>query len=403
LTLFSLLHLALGLDGAGWHPAAWREPEARAAELFTGPLWLEHVREAEAGLLDFVTIEDSHRLQPAGGGGRLDRVRGRLDAIMLAAWLAPRSRGVGIVPAASTTLSEPFLLASQIATLDFAARGRAGWQATVASARADAAYVGPRAAATGAAAWDDAAEHVEVVRALWDSWEDDAEIRDAATNRFFDRRRVHRVDFAGEHLRVAGPSITPRSPQGQPIVVVRASDEPTMRLAATCADVILVPARSDEELAIVREQLDAALASAARPPRSVRLLIDAVVFLDVEPGSAADRRERLDAAGGEQLAKATPIDDGAGGDELVLTSTPQELADRLVGWSELGYDGARLRPGAVPHDLRAITRQLVPELQRRDAFRRTYEVSTLRGLLGFERPQNRFAVRASSDRLLVAD
>ena len=92
-------HLAVALDGAGWHPVAWREPGARPAELFTARYWTDLVREAQRGLLDFVTFEDSFGLQSTrdGADGRVDRVRGRLDATLVAAAVAPRTTGIGLV------------------------------------------------------------------------------------------------------------------------------------------------------------------------------------------------------------------------------------------------------------------------------------------------------------------
>src|ERR1035441_5830576 len=105
------VHLAVALDGAGWHPAAWREADARPAELFTAGYWADLVAEAERCLLDFVTIEDSLGLQsddPFEPDDRTDRVRGRLDAVLIAARIAPRSRGIGLVPTATVTQTEPF-------------------------------------------------------------------------------------------------------------------------------------------------------------------------------------------------------------------------------------------------------------------------------------------------------
>ena len=125
----SRLRLGLALADAGWHPAAWREPGARAGELFTAGYWVDQLREAESARLDFVTIEDSVRLQSTRADGpddRTDQVRGRLDAIMIAARVAPLTRQIGIVPAAATTLSEPLLVSTQIATLDHVTGGRAG-------------------------------------------------------------------------------------------------------------------------------------------------------------------------------------------------------------------------------------------------------------------------------------
>lgn len=373
----------MALDGAGWHPAAWREPGACPTGLFTGRYWLEQVRQAQDGLLDFVTIEDSDRLQSSredGPDGRGDQVRGRLDATLIAAWVAPRTGHLGIVPAAGTTLTEPFLLSTQIATLDFVSRGRAGWLAQASAAPGDAAYVGPRSVAIGDARWAEAGEHIEVVRRLWDSWEDGAEIRDAATNRFLDRRRVHHIDFVGEHLSVKGPSITPRPPQGQPIVAMLAGSGPATEIAVRHADVIFVTAHEEDGLVTERRRIDELATAAARDPSSLRTLADIVVFLDLDASAARARRDRLDRS-----------DDAPHRfDTLVFSGTPAQLADRLIGWHELGYQGFRLRPATVPHDLRAITQVLVGELQLRGAFRRRYEAGTLRELLGLGRPGSRY-------------
>src|SRR5271156_5950093 len=128
------LHLAVALDGAGWHPAAWREPDARPSELFSAGYWVDLVAEAERGLLDFVTIDDSLGLQSLRRGvpdDRVDKVRGRLDAVLIAARVAPTTSGIGLVPVATTTHTEPFHVSKSIATLAYVSLGRAGLQARV--------------------------------------------------------------------------------------------------------------------------------------------------------------------------------------------------------------------------------------------------------------------------------
>ena len=212
------IHLALALDGAGWHPAAWREPDAvPAAGLFGADYWLDQVRRAEAAHLDFVTIEDGFPLQSGG------QVRGRLDAALIAARIAPLTRRIGLVPTITTTHTEPFHVSKVLASLDYASTGRAGWRARIGGPAEEAALFGRRGPeANVAELFAEAADHVEVVRRLWDSWEDDAEIRDAATGRFIDREKLHYIDFEGARFHVRGPSITPRPPQGQPPVVALA-------------------------------------------------------------------------------------------------------------------------------------------------------------------------------------
>src|ERR1700735_4936531 len=102
----SPLHLAVALDGAGWHPAAWRADDARPADLFEAGYWSDLVSEAERGSLDFVTIEDSLGVQSddsAEPDDRTDRVRGRLDAVLITSRIAPRTKGIGFLPTAVVT------------------------------------------------------------------------------------------------------------------------------------------------------------------------------------------------------------------------------------------------------------------------------------------------------------
>src|ERR1700727_1807673 len=178
------LHLAVALDGAGWHPAAWREPRARPAELLSGRYWTDVIAEAERGLLDFVTIEDGFSVQSS----RADRVTGRLDAVLIAARVAPLTRHIGLIPTVIVTHTEPFHISKAIATLDYASKGRAGLRVRVSRSTNEAALIGRREhPLPSAELLAEAADYVEAIRRLWDSWEDDTEIRDAAAGLFIDR------------------------------------------------------------------------------------------------------------------------------------------------------------------------------------------------------------------------
>ncbi|MFE9118876.1 LLM class flavin-dependent oxidoreductase [Streptomyces sp. NPDC007172] len=394
----SPLHLAVALDGTGWHPASWREPVSRPRDLLTAGYWADLVAEAEHGLLDLVTIEDGLGLQsskPTGPDDRTDQVRGRLDAVLIAARVAPLTRHIGVVPTVVTTHTEPFHISKAIATLDYVSTGRAGVRVQIGPRPNEAAHFGRRTLPSLPAGgyntpegqevvrghFDEAADYVEVVRRLWDSWEDDAEIRDAATGRFIDRDKVHYIDFEGEHFRVKGPSITPRPPQGQPIVSALAHGTIPNRLVARAADIgFVTPHDSDQARAIVAE-IRAEQAAAGRADETVHVFGDLVVFLDEDPSAAAARRERLDALAGAPYTS----------DARIFTGTASQLADLIQELQQAGLSGFRLRPAVVAHDLPAITRGLVPELQRRGAFRGAYEADTLRGLLGLARPANRYA------------
>ena len=220
-----------------------------------------------------------------------------------------------------------------------------------------------------------------MLRRLWDSWEDDAEIRDAATGRFVDREKLHYIDFHGPQFSVRGPSITPRPPQGQPVVAALAHRDVAFRLVGRSADLGFVTPRDAADAADLLGTIRTEQEAAGRGGETVHVFGDVVVFLDASAAAAAERKERLDGLLGHEYRS----------DARVFVGTPAELADLALEWRAAGLSGLRLRPGALPHDLEQITRGLVPELQRRGAFRTGYEADTLRGLLGLSRPANRYA------------
>ncbi|MFF4249798.1 LLM class flavin-dependent oxidoreductase [Streptomyces sp. NPDC001663] len=394
----SHLHLAVALDGTGWHPASWREQVARPRDLFTAGYWADQVAEAERGLLDFVTLEDGLGLQSSHYGeldGRTDQVRGRLDAVLIASRIAPLTRHIGLVPTVITTHTEPFHISKAIATLDYVSTGRAGLRVQISARPHEADHFGrrtfppisieelqsPAGQERLTEHFDEVADYVEVLRRLWDSWEDDAEIRDVATGRFIDRDKLHYIDFEGRHFSVKGPSITPRPPQGQPLVTSLAHQTVPYRLVARQADVGYVTPHDTEQARAIVTEIRAEQETAGRAGELLHVFGDLVVFLDDEQSAAEDRRARLDALAGEPYTS----------DARIFAGTPAQLADLLQEFGEAGLSGFRLRPAVAGHDLPAITQGLVPELQRRGAFRTAYEADTLRGLLGLTRPANRYA------------
>ena len=376
------LFLGVALDGAGWHPAAWREPAARPADLLTAGYWVDLAGSLEAAGLDFLTIEDSLVLQSSRAAShdtRTDLVRGRLDAVMVAARVAPPTQRIGLIPSVTVTHTEPFHIAKAIATLDFVSRGRAGARVQVSARPHEAAHFGRRDPSALAAIDDlfaEAADYVEVVRRLWDSWEDDAEIRDVATGRFVDRDRLHYIDFEGRWFRVKGPSITPRPPQAQPPVVALAHSTVPYRFAASHADLSLITPMDATDARRILDEV-----AAFRGPRDVRVLADVVVFLGDSRAEAEDRKDRLDDRFGHRYRS----------DALVFVGTPAELADVVEEWSGAGIDGFRLRPAGIPHDVHLIQAGLVPLLRSRSLFPEVPRSGTLRERFGWGRPANRYA------------
>ncbi|MFK4226893.1 LLM class flavin-dependent oxidoreductase [Streptomyces sp. NPDC019890] len=342
------LHLAVALDG----------PARYDAEYYVGLSRL-----AERGALDFVTLGDSF-------------ARPGLDALAVLSRVAPTTERIGLVPTVTTTHTEPFHVSAAVATLDWVSRGRAGWQVDVSTTGAEARLFGRRPAAPGDALWQEAGEVADVAARLWDSWEDDAEIRDRATGRFIDRNKLHHVDFQGSTFSVRGPSIVPRPPQGRPVIVADGTGEPARAAAARHADVVLVRAGAPEQAAALRDDIRRRAQEGGRDPATLRVLVSLVVDLgesESAPEPGLDSGPRL--AGGPHFS---------GG--------PVDLAELITEWhAQAAVDGFHLAPIAPHRDLERIVNGTVALLQHRSLFRTFYPGGTLREHLGLARPANQYA------------
>jgi alkanesulfonate monooxygenase SsuD/methylene tetrahydromethanopterin reductase-like flavin-dependent oxidoreductase (luciferase family) len=404
-------YLGIALDGAGWHPAAWRDDSARPEALFDPDYWVSLVTEARAAGIDLVTIEDSFGLQTGGYGAvelRDDEVRGRLDALLLANTIAAQVAGIGIVPTVTTTHTEPFHTATGIQTLDHVSEGWAGWRVQVSGRSHEAAHVGrreipvldPVRAASGTdeqqvalirRLFGEAADAIEVARRLWDSWEDDAVIRDVATGRFIDRDRLHYIDFEGADFSVKGPSIVPRSPQGQPVVFVLAHQTVPYELAVAQADIVGITPHSDEHLQqILGELADAESTVERRAGEALRVWAEAVVLIEDTREAAVAALATLDELHGSTYAS----------DAAILADTAENVAAQLLRWQQAGISGVRLRPARLPLDLERITRTLVPVLAETGVLDRPASAATLRERLGLAVAANRYASPAPSPELI---
>ena len=390
------LHVGAALADAGWYPGAWRSENARPTELLTARYWTDLAALAQHALLDFVTIEDGLGLQrddPLTPDRRTDRVRGRLDAVLLANRIAPATRAIGIIPVATTTHTEPFHTSKAIATLDFVSSGRAGVALRVNGSAADAKLFGRRSLPEFTVAepdpavihslFSEAADYAEVLRRLWDSWEDDAEIRDIVTGRFVDREKLHYIDFEGEHFSVRGPSITPRPPQGQPIIAALGHRSVPYELIGRVADLGFITPHDHAEAVSITSEIDGARRSAGRHD-AVRVVADILVVLADTESQARARKEQLDEWAGAELHS----------DAEIFVGTPTGLVDRIEELAprdhEPSISGVRLRPAVLPDDLGALA-GVTEELAARGRFRTAYATDTLRGHLGLARPANRYA------------
>jgi len=348
------LRLAVALDGYGWHPEAWRHtPDL--PPVTSGRYWSGLATTSERGLLDFITFDDALTAQRRRRPDIEPRwLAGRPDAVLVAARVAPATKHIGLIPVATVTHTEPFHVSKAIATLDFVSHGRAGWQVRVSGTAHEAELFGRRDI-QGVDLFDEASDAVEVVRRLWDSWEDDAIIRDVATGRFVDRDKLHYIDFTGKYFSVKGPSITPRPPQGQPVVSALAHATPIYEFASRSTDLVFITPKDDDSLQTILTEV-----------AGLKVYADLYVTFD----GTADARS----------------------DALVFDGTPTELVDLMLHWQQSGVDGVRLRPAVNTTDLQIIVDEVVPLLQRAGRFRTAYtDGETLRARLGLPVAENRYA------------
>lgn len=370
-----LFAVGIELDGEGWHPAAWRRAGHEPARLLESRTLKERVAAAENAGFTFATFDDS-LAPPAQGPG------GRLDATTRAAFVAATTSTLGLVPVVAATYAEPFHLSSQLATLDYASRGRAGWLVTDEPRAARAWGREPRVLEPEIRR--ERIDSVEVARRLWDSWEDDAVIRDYATGRFLNRDKLHYADFIGETFSVKGPAIVPRPPQGQVVVfgdVTTGSD----RLDVAVVTAPTVPAALDA----VRR---------ARATGVPRVVIDLRVTLDTAATTAAERLATLsssstvtDAANGVSAEAHDAAESGVG---LSFSGSAAELVAVLTELAAEA-DGVRLHPAVLDEDLPVLARYVLPALLRSGLAHRPVPGSTLRANLGLSRPANRYVKEAT--------
>ncbi len=367
------MHLAVELAGTGRHPGAWRLPDSDAANLLTAGYHVELVRTADRGGLDLVLLADSF----TPPSGEPDALNASLDAVAIAACVAPAVPDIGLVPTATVTHTEPFHLSKAIATLDFVSTGRAGWEPAVSRTQAEADLFGRKDAADPATLWREAADAIDVVVRLWDSWEDDAVIRDEPTGRYVDREKLHYVDFSGEFFSVKGPSVTPRSPQAHPLVVVRGDEPEALPVAARWADVVRVAAPTVAAAAEARDQVRAAVADAGRDPETVAVLLDVETLIGTDGDLA-----RLDALHPDPGPRGMRHV----GDAATLAALLRDAAE------ERAADGFTLVPLALPSGVDRIVDELLPALG--DAWSPARRGVTLRDRFGLGRPSNMYGVKA---------
>ncbi len=432
-----MMKLGTFLSAVGEHMAAWRHPDAKAMGRDNFAQYLDVARIAEAALFDLVLLGD---VMPPGDVPVSTLMRNasveRLDPLTLVAALAVTTQRIGLVATGSTTFEEPYYIARRFASIDHISNGRAGWNCVTTSAQSTALQFSRDAHMAHGDRYDRAEEFVDVVLGLWDSWDDDAFIRDRDSGTYFKPAGLHLLNHKGPHFTVRGPLDVTRSPQGRPVIVQAGSSEPGRALASRIADVVFtthqtvasardfygdIKARAarhgrnpDEVLVLValmpmvgatQAEADAklnALDELVHPTMALARLSHALGGVDLSPyapdgpvpadlpmgrGMQSRRQPLLDLAAREgltliQLAARTAGNRG----HWSFAGTPAGIADQMEDWFDGGADGFLLVPPRSPESLREFCGEVVPELQRRGLFRTAYEGRTLRENLGLPRP-----------------
>jgi N-acetyl-S-(2-succino)cysteine monooxygenase len=427
----------------GHHVAAWRHRNASDGQSLAD--FVGFAKAAEAAKFDAVFLADAVALRTddvdASGHKAHSGVYPFEPLTLLSALAATTSR-IGLVATASTSFTEPFNLARQFASLDRLSEGRAGWN-LVTSAEPSAAFnFGHNAPIPHTERYARAEEFADVVLRLWDSWEDDAFVRDRSTGVYFDRDKLHVLNHVGKYYRVKGPLNIPRSPQGRPVVVQAGSSEPGKELAARTAEVIFTAQQTLAEAVAFYADVKARLSKYGRSRDDLKILPGVFPVVGSTQWEAEDKFEQLQSLispevglnllatflGDPDIVKH-PIDgpvpalrrteggksrqallvDLARREELTIrdlylriagarghwqiVGSPTQIADQLQErFENYGADGFNIMAPILPSGLTDFIELVLPELRRRNLFRTDYEGQTLREHLGLKRPANSFRV-----------
>ena len=438
------MHLGAFFHPTGNHVASWLHPEAQLDAGTNFRHYAQLAQTAERGKFDLMFLADAVAVR----GGDLQALRrwpqymAFFDPLTLLAGIAAVTRHLGLVATATTSYNEPYTLARRLAALDHMSDGRAGWNIVTSSNEDEAFNYGRDAHFGHAERYARAAEFVDVVRGLLDSWDDDAFTRDRATAEYFDPAKLHVLDHKGPHFSVRGPLNMPRPPQGYPVFAQASASGIGLDMAAKTAEIVFSPLHSLEAAQAFSRDLKTRAASYGRAADSIKIMPGLNPILGRTEAKAREKRDYLaslihedvgrsiltTALGGVDLSACDP--DRALPEEILETGlrngrsegrivcamaregltfrqvyqrfgsargqnsvvgTPEQVADHMQAWFQAGaVDGFLIQPSVLPTDLDEFVDTVIPALQERRLFRTEYDGLTLRQNLGLERPSSRY-------------
>ena len=428
------MSLGLSMRYLGYHIAAWRHPDVPAGGAIDFRHFLDVARKAEAEKIDMIFFADGIGVrasdEPKGSLAR-DMKNAELEPLTLLAAIGACTSHIGLVATASTTYNEPFHIARKYASIDHISGGRAGWNVVTSWSQQEAWNFSRDEHMGYEQRYERAAEFVEVVRKLWDSWEDDAFIRDKASGIFYDESKLHTPHHKGKHFRVRGPLNAARTPQGRPVIVQAGANEVGREIAAQHADVVYGNAFNVEAAKVYYDDVKGRMAKYGRSPDELRIMPGLTPYVARTRQEAQDKfdqlQELIDPLSGLAILYSTfgdlsgydldgPVPDtgtykvqsiaknlldmaereklsiralykrmAAGNSGYLLVGTAEDIVDSMQSWFEAGAaDGFNICPAILPQGMDDLSEFILPELRRRGLFRIEYEASTLRGNLGLK-------------------
>ena len=424
--------------GPGWDD--WRHPDAQVDASTSLSFYKRQAQAAERGKFDYLFVADSVSINARSSPHYLNR----FEPLTILLAIAAVTEHIGLVGTATVTYTEAFNLARQFASLDHISGGRAGWNVVTSWLEGSAANYGKSEHLAHDTRYRLAAEYLDVVKGLWDSWEDDALVRNKETGQFLDPDKLHELNHKGEFLSVKGPLNISRSRQGQPVIFQAGSSEDGRNFAAKSAEAIFTHQENIEEAQAFYADVKARARGFGRDPEQLYIVPGARVIV----GSSEEEAQRLH----EELAGLVSLEnalralgrsfndhnfsvydpDGAfpvevavegyksnqSASERILalaqqgltlreialraatprsqfTGTPEQIADRFQQWLETrASDGFNMFE-SLPGQLDVFVDQVVPILQARGIYKTDYTGATFREGLGLDKPVNRYTAARS--------
>lgn len=436
-TIQRTLKLGAMLHGVGTSWDNWKHPAAVADAGTNFPFYRKQIELAEQAKFDFAFVADSVYITPNSTPHYLSR----FEPISILSALAALTSHIGLVATITVSYTQPYTVARQLASLDHISGGRAGWNVVTSFLEGTASNYSQENHYAHDERYRLAQEYLDVTKGLWDSWEDDAFIRDKQSGVFYDRSKLHLLNHHGEFFSIKGPLNIARSKQGQPVIFQAGMSEDGRNYAAKNAEAIFCGAGSLESAKAYYKDIKQRALKFGRSPERLSVLPGISVIIGKTEEEAEQKyQERLslitienalislgrpfnyfdfsvydlDAPfpelgdlGSESMQSATNKIKRKAKErnmtlrevalEAALPRTPfigtaEQIADKVQQWFEEGAaDGFIIGPDANPTSLEDFTTQVIPILQERGLFRTEYKHDTLRGHLGLEKPVNRYS------------